>query len=159
MNPILRCAYWTCSACSSDYGPHQLSSPITLGPRAPYPLGTNTKNRTEQWKRGHWAVPWAIPTLPTALADCVRYALSSVSSMPYFIFLNKSAVRIEFRRVQLALKSFKCLFFCSYLCCSYFLIIIVIIIPSIFYTFYVALENSKTFPQQIKFSEKIWKDP
>ena len=46
-------------------------------------------------------------------------------------------------RLQLALKSLKCLFFCSY----FFIIIILIITPRIFYTFYVALENSKTFLQ------------
>ena len=37
--------------------------------------------------------------------------------------------------------------------------IILIITPRIFYTFYVFLENSKTFPQEIEFSEKNWKDP
>ena len=79
---------------------------------------------------------------------------SSVRSMPYVRFFNKCRakwVRQGTRRLKLALKSLKCLFRCSYFCCSYFIIIIIIIIiinkPRIFYTCYVALENSKTFSQ------------
>ena len=78
----------------------------------------------------------------------------SVSAMPYFRFFRffrkcrANWVRQGTRRLKVALKSLKCLFFCSYFC-SYFIIIIIIIIiiiaPRIFYTFYVALENSKTF--------------
>ena len=123
-----------------------------------------------------WAVPWAIPTLPTALAGCFQCALSSVSCR--ISDFSTSAVRIEFGRVQdvwnwnsvrqgtirlkLALKSliYKSLFFCSYVCSSYFFIIIILINkPRILSTCYVALENSKTFPQKMKFSDKIWKDP
>ena len=71
--------------------------------------------------------------------------------MPYFRFFNNCLanwVRQGTRRLKLALKSLKCLFYCSYFCSSYFFIIIILIItPRIFYTFYVALENSKTFSQ------------
>ena len=78
--------------------------------------------------------------------------------MPYFRFFSKCRanwVRQGTRRLKLALKSLKCLFYCSYFCSSYFFIIIILIItPRIFYTFYVALENSKTFPQEIEFSKK-----
>ena len=93
-------------------------------------------------------------TTATVSADFVQCALSSVSVMRYFRFFNKCRanwVRQGTRHLKLALKSLKCLFFCS----SYFIILLIVIIiiisiiikPRIFYTCYVALENSKTFPQ------------
>ena len=102
----------------------------------------------------HWRIEHTEPCpgpsqLPTAFADCVQCALSSVSVMPYFRFFKKCRanwVRQGTRRLKLALKPLKCLFFCS----SYFFIIMILIItPRIFYTCYVAKENS----------EKMWKGP
>ena len=96
-------------------------------------------------------------TTATVSADFVQCALSSVSVMRYFRFFNKCRAnwaRQGTRHLKLALKSLKCLFFCS----SYFILLLIVIIiiiiikPRIFYTCYVEDIPSidKVFGQNLK---------
>ena len=110
----------------SSASPHQLSSPqspITLAPRAPYPwpLGNeHKKNRTEHWRREHWAVPWAIPTDPNS-ANCLSglRSMCVVISQCHVVFQIFPQVPGElssagYKTFQRALKSLKCLLFYTY---------------------------------------------
>ena len=94
---------------------YYLSTQSTL-PLTPWER-TQKKNRTEHWRREHWAVPWAIPTDPNS-ANCLSglRSMCVVISQCHVVFQIFPHVPDElssagYKTFQRALKSLKCLLF------------------------------------------------